>query len=123
MFVRWQLYRSQALFEWHRKHNDKRARLKAVLVESERVEGRPRQRHVAFLGSTTIDAKDHLDFWCQVTKRLDRLDNRLTPQDREQVIAAIAKRLGEQPPTEAQLAKHRRDGDQLLTGFWSIPRP
>jgi hypothetical protein len=28
-----------------------RARLKAILVESVRVEGKPRQKHIAFLGS------------------------------------------------------------------------
>ena len=60
MFVRWQLYRSQALFKWHRKRNDEQARLKAVLVETARVDGEPRQKQIAFLGGTIIDAKDHL---------------------------------------------------------------
>jgi hypothetical protein len=49
-----------------------------------------------------------------VTKRLDQLGNRLTPQDRGQVVAAIAKRLGERPPTKAQIEKFRRDREQLL---------
>jgi len=94
MFVRWQIHRSQALDHWHCKLNDEPARFSAVLVETVRVDGRPRQQHIAFLGSTTVNAKDHLGFWCQVTERLDRLSNRLTPQDRKQIVAAIAKRLG-----------------------------
>ena len=51
MYVRWQTYRSQALNFWHAENNDRRARLKAILVESARVDGKPRQKHVAFLGS------------------------------------------------------------------------
>ena len=93
MFVRWQTHRSQALDYWHCKRNDS-ARFAAVLVETVRVDGKPRQKHIAFLGSTTVNAKDHLGFWCQVTERLDRLSNRLTPQERKQIVAAIAKRLG-----------------------------
>ena len=45
---------SQALNFWHAKHNDKRARLKAVVVESVNVDGKPRQKHVAFLGSIPV---------------------------------------------------------------------
>ena len=47
MFVRWQTYRSQALWPWHAESNDKRARLKAILVESVRIDGKPRQKHIA----------------------------------------------------------------------------
>ena len=92
---------------WHCKRNDERARFSAVLVESVRVDGKPRQKHIAFLGSTTVDAKDHLGFWCQVTERLDQLSNRLTPQDRKQIVAAIAKRLGGRPPTKTQIERRR----------------
>jgi hypothetical protein len=116
MFVRWQLYRSQALNRHQRKRNDASARLNAVLVENKRIDGQSRQRHIALLGSTTIDAKGHRWFWCRVMERLDQLDNRLTPQDRARVVAAIAKRLDEKPPTKAQIEKSRRDRAASLKG-------
>jgi hypothetical protein len=117
MFVRWQLYRSQALTRHHRKRNDERARLKAVLVESVRVDGKPRQKHIAFLGSTSIDGGDRRRFWYEVTTSLDRLDNRVSPQDRKRIVAAITKRLGERPPTRAQTEQFKRDRDLLLKGL------
>jgi hypothetical protein len=116
MFVRWQLYRSHALDTRLRKQNDKHARLKAVLVESVRVDGRPRQKHIAFLGSTSIDGGDRPRFWYQVTTSLDRLANRVSPQDRKRILAAITKRLGEPPPTREQIEQFKRQRDQLLNG-------
>jgi hypothetical protein len=35
-----------------------RARLKGVLVESVRIDGKPRQKYIEFLGSTSIDGLD-----------------------------------------------------------------
>jgi hypothetical protein len=46
------------------------------LVESVRVDGKPVQKHVAFLGSTSIDGADRLRFWYEVTTTLKRLSNR-----------------------------------------------
>jgi len=56
MYVRWQQYRSQARDQRQRERNDERARLKATLVKNVRINGKPRQKHVAFLGSMSIDA-------------------------------------------------------------------
>jgi hypothetical protein len=50
------LSRSQALNWWEAERNDKRA---PILVESVRVDGEPRQKHVAFLGSMTSDSLGH----------------------------------------------------------------
>jgi hypothetical protein len=73
MHVRWQTYRSQALNPNRRARNDERARLKAVLVESVRVDGQPRQKHITFLGSMSIDRSDMRRFWHAVTARFDQL--------------------------------------------------
>ena len=92
MYVRWQTYRSQALNPWLRECNDRRARLKAVLVKSVRVSGKPRQRHIAFLGSLELDdprmiggdsdnarfwrrmrTNGKARFWRDVTARFDQL--------------------------------------------------
>jgi|GraSoiStandDraft_11_1057310.scaffolds.fasta_scaffold1741540_1 hypothetical protein len=100
MFVRWQLYESKAQDETLRERRHARdARLKAILVESARVDGKPRQKHVAFLGSTCIDGGDRVRFWRKVTRVLERLDNRVTAPERERILAAIRAKVGE-PPTE-----------------------
>lgn len=108
MFVRWQLYRSQARNRWQREHNDKRARLKAILVESIRVNGKPVQKHIAFLGSTSIDGGDRPRFWYEVTTCLNRLSNRIAPQDRERIGDAISKKVGGRLMTKAELAQFER---------------
>jgi len=110
MYVRWQQYRSQARDQRQRERNDQRARLKATLVKNVRINGKPRQKHVAFLGSMSIDGSDRPRFWYDVTTRLTRLSNRLSPAEREQIGAAIAKRVGGSLLTQAQVVEceHRR---------------
>ena len=88
MFVRWQTYRSQA-----RRWNTERALLKAILVESIRVEGKPRQKHIAFLGSMSVDRSDMRRFWHEVTARFDQLGNRVGPDERARLLASIAERV------------------------------
>ena len=92
MYVRWQTYRSQALRPRHRAYNDERARLKAILVESVRVDGEPRQKYIAFLGSLTIDkvGDPHPRFWYDVTTRLEGLGDRISPKDFERITTSIA---------------------------------
>src|SRR5438309_1274670 len=67
MYVRWQLYRPQARDRRLREHNDKRARLKAILVESVRVDGKPVQKHIARCEAGDMQAIKDL---------ADRLDGR-----------------------------------------------
>lgn len=108
MFVRWQLYRSQARNRYVREANDKDARLKAILVESVRVDGKPRQRHIAFLGSVLIDGSDRRRFWYDVTTKLNRLSNRVSPLERSRIGDAIAKKVGGHLLTKAQLKQFDR---------------
>ena len=131
MFVRWQQYRSQALNPHLRKHNDEHACLKAILVESVRVNGKPRQRHVAFLGSLEIDAiteaKSPLgswyddvmttvrrQFWYDVTTLLERLSNRVDPEDRQRIADSIAKKVGGRLMTEAELKQFDREIEAMF---------
>ena len=55
----------------------------AVLVESVRVDGKPRQKHIAFLGSIASDRLGNPGphFWFHVTSKLKRLGNRIGPED------------------------------------------
>jgi hypothetical protein len=114
MFVRWQLYRSQAMNRWHRECNDKHARLRAVLVESVRINGKPVQKHIAFLGSTSIDGSDRPRFWWEVTTRLNRLADRLSRQDRARIGETISKKVGGRLLTRSELAKFERMCAELL---------
>jgi hypothetical protein len=69
-------------------------RWRAVVVENVRVNGKPRQRHIACLGSTTDSriAVDHQRryFWDEVLDALDRLSNRISIEDRKRIETAIA---------------------------------
>jgi hypothetical protein len=117
MFLRWQTYRSQARIPW-RCAKTERTRLRAVLVESVRVDGKPRQRHIAFLGSIAsgepIDGVLGKRFWRDVFSTLKRLGNRVGPEDYERIIASIAAKVGGVPPTEAELEQFGRNVDRAL---------
>jgi hypothetical protein len=69
-------------------------RWNAVLVEAVRVGGKPRQRHIANIGSITesciaVDTQRRY-FWDGVHERLDRLVNRISIEDRRRIEEAIA---------------------------------
>jgi hypothetical protein len=60
------------------------------LVESVRVDGKPRQRHIAYLGSIASDSlgSPAPRFWYDVTSKLKRLGNRVGPEDYERIMAS-----------------------------------
>ena len=70
----------------------------AILVESVRIDGKPRQRFVSHLGTIRprYGAVAIIAFWYDVDKVLDRLDC-----DREHVTAQIAKKVPR--PSQAQM--------------------
>src|SRR5258708_29036979 len=74
MFVRWQEYKSRAksrrLREFRKKHGPHR--LRAILVETVRIDGKPHQRYLAYLGSVQADRRDRPRFWYGVTRKLDQ---------------------------------------------------
>ena len=83
----------------------------AILVESVSVNGKPRQNHVAYLGSfSTRQAKisaQRVYTWEHMLERLDRLSNRITPKDRKKIEAVIASKLGPRPTKRERTAVHR----------------
>jgi hypothetical protein len=107
MFVRWQRYRSQALYSWHRERNDRRGLLKAVLVESVRVNGQPRQKHVAFLASLPIKEIGSPQFWL-LAPRGGAAVNRATLGDGRQTIEAITQKVRRLPTMEEVSANSRK---------------
>jgi hypothetical protein len=114
MFIRWQS-RKRAIYYsyWGRKedpHSD--VHWNAVLVESVRVNGKPRQKHIANLcGFTEHQIKSphqQIYVWEHAIKTFDRLDNRITPEQRRQVEAALAKRIGRPKPTKREIAAQHK---------------
>ena len=63
----------------------------ALLVESQRIDGKPVQRHVAYLGGITESAIElpaqRAFFWKGVTQQLDRLA--VSEDDRARIEAAV----------------------------------
>jgi hypothetical protein len=108
MFVIWRRRLLRLKPRWQ---VDPEARLEARLAESVRVEGKPRQRFIAYLASLAEpnDASDRADFWDVITHELDRLGNRLG-DERAKIEAAIAARVPRPTAQEraAYLSRYER---------------
>jgi hypothetical protein len=94
MFVRWQKRRSTRS-KYQRWKEDPGTVWAAVVVESVRVNGKPQQRHVAYLGTFSQRRLDQIDFdyWERVTERLDRFDDRLSADDRAKIENMLAEKI------------------------------
>jgi hypothetical protein len=92
MFVRWQSRKRTVHSSYLGGPDD--VHWRARLVVSERVDGRPRQRHIAYLGGITESAIDNTHqrrgFWDTVHERLDRLANRVSTKDRQRIEITVA---------------------------------
>ena len=108
MFVRWYEYKSKAqsrrLRVSRKKHGQHR--LRASLIKAVRINGEPRQRHLAYLGSVQADRRDLPRFWYNVIRKLDRC--RLSPEERKRITTAIAKKVGGKVPSKAKLKAFKR---------------
>jgi len=87
------------------------------LVESVRVDGKPKQQHIAYLAGFTESALTHPAqqrfLWERIETKLKRLGNRISAEDREAIMKALIKKIGK-PPTKAQRAALDRQREQLL---------
>ena len=119
MFIRWQSRKREIYFSFYSGGDPQGdVHWNAVLVESERVNGKPRQNHIANLcGFTEYQIKhpaQQVRVWEHAIKTLDRLGNRITPEQRRQVEAALAKRIGRAKPTKREIAaQHKAAGANL----------
>lgn len=105
MFIRWQSRERETVkFGRHRAPGKPDVRWTAILAESKRVDGKPRQQHVAYLGSITESAMQIMAqrcfFWEDVWGKLDWLGNRITAVDRERIETAIATKVPCPTPDE-----------------------
>ena len=107
MFIRWQSrLRQRAQFGGRSHKGD--IHWRAVLVESTRIDGTPRLRHIAYLAgftesATKIPAQRRL-IWERIEKQLERLGKRIPEKDRKAIEAALIGKIGK-PPTKTQRAK------------------
>jgi hypothetical protein len=82
-----------------------------------RVEGKPAPRHVAYLGGITESAIEiaaqRCFFWDKVTEHLDGLHNRLSPEDRQRIESAVAKKVAG-PLTKEERERLDREHKEIL---------
>jgi hypothetical protein len=126
MFVRWQSYKHRhhevpkwmrAQPEWLYPKDKKKMMSKtvytgevywqAVLVEAVRVNGKPRHRHIAVLGgfqqSWLEDPHQRRLIWKGILEKLLTLGNRVSPDDHQKIVAAIAKKVAGPIPAPAEM--------------------
>jgi len=125
MFVRWKR-RQKAKTRPGRKlrrRSDAGDSLYCVVVESQRINGSPRQKVVCYLGSVDDAHRDKLwarvDFWDAAIPKLDRLP--LTRREREQIFKAIDCVVARVPDDEATaFRKEREEYFQVLVRLWRL---
>jgi hypothetical protein len=114
MFIRWQSRKREIYYSYWGGKEDPRGDVhwNAALIESVRVNGNPRQKHIANLcGFTEHQIKSpyqQIYVWQHAIKTLDRLGNRITPEERRRVEAALAERLGRPKPTKREIAAQHK---------------
>jgi len=118
---------------WHKRQRQPRSGKTDVhwgvaLTEATRINGKPRQRHVAYLGSFTEQGIESVDqrcrFWDRVNTRLHALPNQLTNEERNRIIGEIAIKVP--VPTTAEHAQDdsdraNREMDNLLCSLLTDP--
>jgi hypothetical protein len=89
MFVRWQTRTRRARAFGRDPRTD--THWAAILAESQRIDGKPTQRHIAYLGGITESAIElpaqRAFFWKEVTQQLDELE--VSEDDRARIEAAV----------------------------------
>jgi hypothetical protein len=89
-------------------------RLTANLVESVRVDDKPRKRHIASLASIREreidDVRYRCHFWDQITRKLNHLRERVSAGDRRDIEGLLAERVP--CPTRKQYDQWKNDALQ-----------
>jgi hypothetical protein len=114
MFIRWQSRKRTTYYSYWGRSADPYGDIhwNAVLVESVRLNGKPRQKHIANLGGFTEHqikiAAQQIYVWKRAIKALDGLGKRMTPEERRQIEAALADRIGRTKPTKREIAAQHK---------------
>ncbi len=113
MFIRWKR-RKKAQTKpgrYPRRHSEHGDSLYCVLVESQRVNGSPRQKVICYLGSVDEGDRERLcvrvDFWDDVLAKLDRL--KLDSAERTRIEESIGLIVSRAPEDEVAAFKKERE--------------
>jgi hypothetical protein len=110
MYVRWQS-RKRRHSAYGPRRNESDVHWAAIAVENVRVDGKPTQRHITYLGGITESAirivHQRYYFWRKVEDELKSLGSRIGKQDRHRIKQAIARKVPR--PTKAQGEQVSRD--------------
>ena len=99
MYVRWQSRKRRSIAYGHGRGRDGDVHWRAILVENVRVDGKPSQRHVAYLGGITESAinldtpAQRMFFWDKAGEQLDGLGKKLSVKDRKAIENALASKV------------------------------
>ena len=127
MFVKWQKRRSTGDPPYDDKDTYWQSYagdlLMASVVESKRVDGKPRQQLITYLGSIREnfaqgDSRNVVrqdDFWLCASKNLEKSGNRITKEDRAKIEAALAKRV--ERPAQAEVDQLLADTRKKITSL------
>jgi len=114
MYIRWNRTKRS------KKHNQNKGDLiSAVLVESTRIGGKPRQRVISYLGSSCENLSYitiRWYFWQQVEKKLAGLE--LPEDDRNRIIQSIEKRFPK--TTDEEMENEGKRLDEIIARIKAI---
>ncbi len=118
MFVRWKRRESTYARERRRTSADERgATLYAVLVESVRVDGKPRQKFVCQLAKVCEKDLNHraipFHFWKKATGKLNTLS--LDESERKKIEQQLAAKI--RRPSDAEAAEFWQESEKFWQGF------
>ncbi len=118
MYVRWQHRR--------RRHSpfggwdEADVHWSAIVVENVRVNGRPKQQHIAYVAGFTESAikipAQRCHIWDRISETLDQLANRINADERKKIEVAIA--IVVPRPTAAEYKDIARKGAATLGWEW-----
>jgi len=116
VFVRWQTRKSSAPKSWRRTG----VHLAAILADNVRVDGKPKQRHIAYLAG--VRAEQDIEaiatqcmFWTQVTRKLDGLGKRLSADDRRHIERTLAERVRRPTKREQESYQRKRAAKRIFS--------
>ena len=107
MYVIWRKRKREHYAGWNKVGD---VRLTPIIVQSRRVNGKPKQEHIACLPSiikSEISDKSAVWFWTAVEKQLSRLTNRISQDDMQKIRAALDKVVSQPEP---EFSEKLRDG-------------
>jgi hypothetical protein len=121
MYVRWKKRISHAKKSWIRE--DHGATLSAELVESVRIDGKPRQKVIAFIHSIRDTEVSSLTsryyFWYEVTKKMRHYPfYTCTDEQKAKIITGLAKVV---PLLTDEEFKSEQERTRSVIGEWSMP--